>query len=81
MITFEISLEKSNLVNFNHPYHFLIVIWGFRFPTKKIESKQAIHHALLLINNMAMKGNFRIVYFHTGVKGAGEKIPTLLKKI
>lgn len=59
----------------------LLVIWGFRFPKKKIESKQAIHHALLLINNMAMKGNFRIVYFHTGVKGAGEKIPTLLKKI
>mmetsp|Transcript_26538 Transcript_26538/g.26409 ORF Transcript_26538/g.26409 Transcript_26538/m.26409 type:complete len:107 (+) Transcript_26538:75-395(+) len=59
----------------------LLVIWGFRFPTAKIESKQAIHHALLLINNMAIKGNFRIVYFHTGVKGAGEKIPSLLKKI
>lgn len=59
----------------------VLAIWGFKFPKVKEEANKAIHHALLIISMMATKGRFRIMYFHSGVKGAGEKNPKLIKKI
>jgi hypothetical protein len=59
----------------------ILWIWGFKFPTKKAEANKAIHHGLLLINAMANKGCFRIAYFHSDVKGAGNKIPKMIKKM
>ena len=59
----------------------LLWIWGFKFPTDADEAKKAIHHGLVLIDMMAHKEHFRIVYFHSNVTGAGSKIPKMIKKL
>lgn len=59
----------------------ILCIWGFKMPHDPIEANKVIHHCLLQTNSLAAKGKFRIVYFHSDVKGKGFKIPKMIKKI
>ena len=57
----------------------LLCIWGYKFPKEKEEAKNAIHHALIHVDSLASKEKFRVIYFHSDVKGAGTHIPKLIK--
>jgi hypothetical protein len=59
----------------------ILCIWGYKMPQDPTEANKVIHHALLQTNSLATKEKFRIVYFHSDVKGKGFKIPKLIKKL
>lgn len=71
-------MTKSEDLKWNED---VLWIWGFKFPSDSDLGDKVIHHTLLEVNNLANKESFRIVYFHSDVKGTGNKIPKLIKKM